>query len=370
MQKRLSETGRILCVLAAVCCTAVFFGGILRGNSPGDMLLLSLCLRAAVIPESLPAIVTIMLSSGICLLSKKGVIVRRLVCAESLGQIKAVFLNPNKIGDKEKAELESAGIEAADKNDKETFYKIWCQGKTFCFVGEEDTDKRYMTAADIGCCFDTNPELYGISHMVFKNLDSLPEAVKVGQVIYDNLKKSLHFLLSCNLGELLCIFISVIAGLEMPLSAVQLLMVNLITDCLPAIAMAAEPPEENIMKRPPIEEEKLFTAEFITKITFEGIIIGAVSLCAFLFGKTVSGLTTGRTMAFAVLCISQLFHSFNMREKGLFKNKFLNLSFIIGTLMVILASELPFGAEIFGLSHLGLQLWFDVFLLSFFPFII
>lgn len=370
MQRRLSEVGRLLCALTGAFCIIIFLGGILRGGGLGDMLLLSLSLAVAVIPESLPAIVTIMLSSGICCLSREDIYVRSLICTEALGQIKAVFLNPDNIGNKEKAQLEETGIKIIDKADEKTFYNMWSEGEIICFIGEAEADRRFMAAADVGGCLSSRPELYNASHIVFNDLNSLPRAVKTGRVIYGNLKKSLHFLLSCNIGELLCIFAAVAAGLELPLPAVQLLMVNLITDCFPAIAMALEPPDEDIMKRSPVEETNFIDRPFIIKIIFEGIVISAVTLAAFIFGKTLSGLTVGRTMAFAVLCISQLFHGFNMRGKELFKNKFLNLSFILGFLIVVLAAELPLASRIFGLVSLDPKLWFDVILLSFLPFVL
>ncbi len=370
LQRRLSEVGRGLCLLTAVFCIIIFFGGILRGGSPGDMLLLSVSLAAAVIPESLPAVVTVMLSAGICRLSAEGIYVRRLVCAECLGQIKAVFMNTNLMGEKEKEELKAAGISLIDKTDEKAFYDVWSRGDITAFAGENEADGRFMAAADIGCCLSKNTELYGSSHIIFENMSALPEAVKIGRGIYENIKKSLRYLLSCNIGELLCILTSVLIGFETPLLAVQLLMVNLITDCLPAIALGLEEPEEDIMKRKPEEDLRLFTGKFTWEVLFEGIVIGAVTLTAYGFGRAVSGLNVGRTAAFSVLCLSQLFHSYNAREKGLLKNKFLNFSFVCGFASVVLAAELPFGAGAFGLSHLGLWLWLDVIILSFLPFLI
>ncbi len=210
--------------------------------------------------------------------------------------------------------------------------------------------------------------MYKYAHIIFNSPESVSAAVKIGREIFENLKKAIHFLLSCNAGELLCVLAALILGLETPLLGVQLLMVNLITDCLPAIAMGFEPERDDIISLYEIGEEGIFTSSFILKILFEGAVIAAVSLVAFLFGLSFGDIKTGRTMIFCVLCLSQLFHSFNMRTDGLFKNKFLNFSFLAGALAVIILVKLPMLADLFGFCVLKNTLLFDAFLLSVLPF--
>ena len=149
------------------------------------------------------------------------------------------------------------------------------------------------------------------------NFATIVEAVREGRGIYDNIRKSIHFLLSCNIGEIITIFAAILCRMPSPLAAVQLLWVNLVTDSLPAIALGVEPPEEGIMKRPPLPPKKgIFSDGLVGQIILEGAMIGLLAMTAYLIG--------GSTYAFAVLSFSQLFHAFNMRSRrSLFKDGFI-----------------------------------------------
>jgi len=155
---------------------------------------------------------------------------------------------------------------------------------------------------------------------------------------------------------------------------------------LPAISLGVEPAEKNIMKRSPISPTKgLFSDGLVFKIIFEGIMIGSLALCAFVIGIRFydsNALTTGaspntaRTMAFCVLSLSQLFHSFNMRSTssifkiGLFTNPKLLLSFIICTFLQISVVMYPPLTKVFKVVSLNLNQWIIVFILSFIPIIV
>lgn len=153
------------------------------------------------------------------------------------------------------------------------------------------------------------------------NFATIVEAVREGRGIYDNIRKAVHFLLSSNIGEILTIFVAMLLGWAAPLLPIQLLWVNLVTDSLPAIALGMEPAEENIMERPPRKNTgSLFGDGLGSRILLEGVMIGVLALLAFGIGHVYfdqeNGYAVGRTMAFAVLSLSQLVHAFNMRGEG------------------------------------------------------
>ena len=206
------------------------------------------------------------------------------------------------------------------------------------------------------------------------NFVTIIEAVRQGRRIYDNIKKAIHFLIATNIGEITTIFVGLVSGMESPLLAIQLLWINLVTDSFPAIALGLEKEEKDIMNRKPRNSnESIFANGLWQKIITEGIMLGALTLFSFSLGTRLFGLTVGRTMAFVSLGLLELIHSFNIKTEesifktGIFENKYLIGSFILGTLLQVIVVIVPSLAKIFELVPLNFVQWIYTILISIMP---
>lgn len=267
--------------------------------------------------------------------------------------------------------------------DKMRIIKAWKRhGDIVAMTGDGVNDAPALKMADIGAAMGIvgTEVAKGAADMILTddNFATVVTAVEEGRRIKDNIMKAVNFLLSCNVGELITLLIAVLMGWGQPLLPIHILWVNLVTDSLPALALGVDPAEDDIMQRKPSIGEGLITGPGLWRIVYQGIMVGALTLIAYLYGSgelftEVGTHEMGQTMAFSVLAFSQLVHAYNIHSPRrtvfatFFKNKWLVLATIANLLMMLAVLFIPFLSDIFKLVPLDFNHWLVVIGLSLVP---
>ena len=260
-------------------------------------------------------------------------------------------------------------------SDKLRIVKAWQENKKIIAItGDSTDDADALAQADVGCAIGRfgadvakgNADII-ISHNRFS---SVVNAIKESRGLFSNIKKSVNYLFSCNFAEIFIIVIGMFLFRMPPIAAVQLLLINLLTECAPAISLSMERAEDRVMYNKPLSTiGRIFDYKSMSSVLIQSLFMTLTTFVAYYTGLDFGGYAIASTMAFATLCLTQLLHCFNSKFEGtiinkdIFSNRFMNISVGITLVITLILLFTPISA-IFGLSALSFGQFIVCFALS------